>query len=449
MVVAGTHTGVGKTTVSVGTMAALASRGHLVQPFKIGPDFIDPSHHRAATGRWSHNLDSWILDRATNRRLFVRSSRGADIAVVEGVMGLFDGAKGGSPAGSTAEMARWLGAPVVLVVDAWPLAGSVAALVEGYARFDPEVEIGGVVLNRVAGEGHAELLEEALAAASEVPVLGAIPKRDELELPERHLGLHLAGEPGLPEGWLEALGDTVEAGLDLDEMIHSVARPVEIDESPRGPRVAGGSKPRIAVAYDEAFCFYYRDNLERLQEAGAELIAFSPLSEGLPEAVDGVYLGGGYPENAPERLAANEDFLDGLAAFAGAEGTVYAECGGLMALGEWLETRDGERYPMAGLFDWGTRMREHPRLDYVEVTVEQGAAVFEEGMQARGHLFHHSEIVEESEDARASRCYRVEPVREAPYREGYATGRVLASYVHLHFASNPAFAEAFVEACRD
>ncbi|MFB6350906.1 MAG: cobyrinate a,c-diamide synthase, partial [Bradymonadaceae bacterium] len=359
--VAGTQTDVGKTSVAVGLMAALSRRGETVQPFKVGPDFIDPTHHRAATGRWSHNLDSWMIDRETNRRLFRTHCQGADVAVVEGVMGLYDGASGGSASGSTAEMARWLELPTVLVVDAWSLARSVAAMVQGYIAFDPELEVAGIVLNRVAGQGHADLLAEALEEVDGARLLGAIPRDDALAIPDRHLGLRMADEAGLPEEYLEKLADAVETHLDVDGLVSEVAAPVGAADR----EVSGGgqTEARIAVADDEAFCFYYRDNLERLERAGAEIVAFSPLRDPLPDDIDGVYLGGGYPENAPGQLEANRDFLEGVSAFAEAGGPVYAECGGLMVLADWLETRDGERFEMAGIFSWGTRVSERPLMD--------------------------------------------------------------------------------------
>ena len=441
--IAGTHTGVGKTSVAVGLMAALTRRDSTVQPFKVGPDFIDPTHHRAACGRWSHNLDGWMLDREANRRLFGRHTRDADIAVVEGVMGLYDGASGGSEAGSTAEMATWLDLPVVLVVDAWPMARSAAALVAGYVDFDPDLDVAGVVLNRVAGEGHADLLREALEAVEGVPVLGAIPKEDDLAIPDRHLGLHLAGEPGLPDRYVDRLAETVDRHLDLDRLVESVAAPVALADGERPESVE--PEVRIAVADDEAFCFYYRDNLDRLERAGAEIVPFSPLRDRLPEGIDGVYLGGGYPENAPAELAANRGFHDDLAAFAADGGPVYAECGGLMALGAWLETRDGERHEMAGLFPWGTRVSDRPRMDYAEVTVGEGNPVFPAGETARGQMFHYAEIVGEPEGARS---YRVRPVRQEAFDEGFVSGSVLASWVHLHFGSCAGLADGFVERCR-
>ena len=445
-VVGGTHTGVGKTSVSVGLMHALAERGLSVQPFKVGPDFIDPSHHRAASGRWSHNLDAWMLERATNEEIFARHCQGADAAVVEGVMGLFDGASGSEETGSTAEMARWLGLPCILVVDAWTMARSVAAMVKGYVEFDDRLEVAGVILNRVAGPGHADLMRQALAELDEVDLLGAIPRDEELQIPERHLGLHTAGERTLPQKYIHKLGRALEENVDLDGLLAQIAAPVE---GPASERETAQSGVRLGVAADDAFSFYYRDNLDRLEALGAELVEFSPVRDPLPEGLDGVYLGGGYPEVAAADLSANRAFFRGIVDFIESGGPVYAECGGLMVLGRWIETDKGERYQMAGVFPWGTRMADGPKLDYAEVETAAQTPIFPAGATARGHIFHYSEIAEEPDEESLRRCYHVEPLREGPFREGYAHRNVLASYVHLHFGSNPAFARSLIEACQE
>ena len=447
IVIGGTHTGVGKTSIAIGLMSALAERGLTVQPYKIGPDFVDPTHHRAATGRCSHNLDSWMLDRPTNAGIFSRHCRDADAAIVEGVMGLYDGSTGSSASGSTAQMARWLDLPVVLVVDAWPLARSVAALVKGYVEFDPALEVAGVILNRVASDGHEELLREALYDVDGVDVLGGIPRRDELEIPERHLGLHMAGERTIPQKYVSKLGRVVEDNVDLDHLLRFVARPAKETPEEATPEAVGDV--RIAVARDDVFCFYYEDNFERLEALGAELVPFSPLASSLPDSIDGIYIGGGYPENEPAAISANRSFLDGVVEFASRGGPILAECGGLMTLGNWLETLDGDRYRMAGLFPWGTRVTERPKLDYVQVTARGDSRLYPRGETARGHLFHHSEIVGDQKSSEFGRCYDVAPVREANYREGYCQRSVLASYVHVHFGSNPAYARGFVERCME
>jgi len=444
-VVAGTQTGVGKTTLSLGLMRAYLDGGRSVQPFKVGPDFIDPTHHRVAAERPSYNLDGWMLSRSANREHFRRCASGADVAVVEGVMGLFDGAEGASDRGSTAEMARWLDLPVVLVVDAWELAGSVAPLVEGFARFDSELDVAGVVLNRVAAPAHEETLREGLERVDGVEVLGAIPADDELEIPERHLGLELAGESTLPETKVEAVADRVRTHLEL-ESLYRRAGEVRAPETDSAPEVA--TDVRLGVARDEAFRFYYRDNLDRLERAGAELVECSPVEGEWPTDLDGLYLGGGYPELAAEALSENREFLEAVREFSRAGGPVYAECGGLILLGRAVETTDGERHEMAGVFPWTTQISERPHLDYAAVECGAESTVFEPGTRARGHFFHYSRIVEEPDAGSVDRVYRVEPKRGEPREEGYLERRTLASYIHLHFGSAPGLAASLVEACR-
>jgi cobyrinic acid a,c-diamide synthase len=435
IVVAGTHSGVGKTSVTLGLIGALARRGLAVQPFKVGPDFIDPLHHTRAAGRTSRNLDGWMLDPQANRACFARASAGADAAVIEGVMGLFDGSEGGSERGSTAEMAKLLGLPVVLVIDASAMARSAAALIEGFASFDPESRIAGVILNKVGGEAHAELIREALTAGP--PILGAIPRTPELTVPERHLGLHLPHEA--QEGHAEQLASLVEAHVDLEGLLEAARA-----ERPAAPSIAGAPKPtaRIALARDEAFCFYYADNLELLEQAGAELVEFSPLVDPLPAEIDGLYVGGGYPELHAAELAANRAARGAIRELAAAGGPIYAECGGLMYLGEALELGDGT-YPLCGALPLSTRMPAPLKLSYVEVATTGG--LFGVGRSARGHVFHHSEI---SGEPAVDRHHTLRTTRGDESNEGYSVGNVLASYAHLHFASEPDLARAFVDCCR-
>ena len=285
LVVAGTHSGVGKTSVTLGLVAALRRRGLTVQPFKVGPDFIDPLHHAHAAGRPSHNLDGWMLDPSANRAVFARAVADADVAVVEGVMGLFDGSEGGSERGSTAEMAKLLDLPVVLVVDASAVARSAAAIVHGFTTFDPELRVAGAIANNVGGAVHAAMIRDA------VPLLGALPHVTDLVVPERHLGLHRPHEAR--SGYVGRLADLVEEHIDVDALLAATAA-----ERPTAPPPVARREPRarIGVARDEAFCFYYADNLELLEQAGAELVEFSPLRDPLPARLDGLYLGGGYPE---------------------------------------------------------------------------------------------------------------------------------------------------------
>jgi cobyrinic acid a,c-diamide synthase len=436
IVVAGTQSGVGKTSITLGLIAALRRRGLVVQPFKVGPDFIDPLHHQHASGRPPRNLDGWMLAAATNRLRFARATADADVAVIEGVMGLFDGSEGGSERGSTAEMAKLLGVPVVLVVDAGAMARSAAAVVHGYVTFDPALAVAGVVLNNVGGDGHATLLREAIGDA--VPVLGAVPRSADLVVPERHLGLHLPHETR--SGYLEQLTTLVEQHVDVDALLAAAATERPPAPPPEAPAVP--ATVRIGVARDEAFCFYYADNLELLEQAGAELVEFSPLRDPLPERLDGLYLGGGYPELHARELSAQEATRAAVRELAESDRPIYAECGGLMYLAETLEL-DGTSYPLCGVLPFRTRMPAPLAIAYVEVTTTGG--IFGAGRSARGHLFHRSEI---DGDVAAERCYRLRTTRGEHAEEGYGLGNVLASYAHLHFASNPDLATAFVERCR-
>jgi cobyrinic acid a,c-diamide synthase len=436
VVIAGTHSGVGKTSVTLGLIGALIRRGLAVQPFKIGPDFIDPLHHTHAAGRTSRNLDGWMLDPKTNLERFARATADADVAVIEGVMGLFDGSEGASERGSSAEMAKLLGLPVILVIDASAMARSAAALIHGFASFDPELRIAGVILNNVGSEAHAEMIRQAVAGST--PILGAIPRVPDLAVPERHLGLHLPHEAR--QDYVQTLASVADAHIDIDGLLQAgrIARPAPPPANPRSqPRV------RVGVARDEAFCFYYPENLELLQQAGAELVEFSPIRDPLPDDLDGLYVGGGYPELHAAELATNHSATKAVRDFCECGGPVYAECGGLMYLGQTLQL-DGSSYELCGALPLNTRMPAGLSIAYVEVNTTGG--LFGEGQTARGHLFHHSEITDEPS---VDRCYTVQSARGEASHEGYSAGNVLASYIHLHFSSAPELPVAFVDRCQD
>lgn len=438
VVIAGTHSGVGKTSVALGLIGALTRRGLVVQPFKVGPDFIDPLHHAHASGRASRNLDGWMLGSETNLEHYARATADADVAVVEGAMGLFDGSEGGSERGSTAEIAKLLGLPVILVVDAGAIARSAAALVHGFASFDPGLRLAGVILNNGGGEAHARTIREAVAGS--VPVLGAIPRVPDLLVPERHLGLHLPHEAR--NDYVQTLASLVETHVDLDEMLRMgrVPRPAP-PPPPSGPTTP--PRARVGVARDEAFCSYYPENLELLEQAGAELVEFSPLADPLPDDLDGLYIGGGYPELHAAELAANPDAMEAVRDFCERGGPVYAECGGLMYLGQTLEL-GGSTYELCGALPLSTRMPAGLQIAYVEVSTTGGP--FGAGRTARGHVFHHSEIIGEPS---VDRCYTVRSTRGETSQEGYSAGNVLASYVHLHFSSAPELPAAFVARCEE
>jgi cobyrinic acid a,c-diamide synthase len=436
IVIAGTNSGVGKTTVATGIMAALRRRGLRVQGFKVGPDFIDPTFHRVATGRASHNLDGWMLSRETNLEIFARATADADVAVVEGVMGMFDGKDGTSLAGTTAEMAMWLDAAVLLVLDASALAGSAAAMVHGFDTLVPEVRVAAVVANYVAGAGHYEFLRQAIGARCRAEAIGYLPRDAALVFPERHLGLHLAEET-LTKDRLGALAECVESHVELDRLLSLSGwgglQPAADFSPPTKERAEAHcrlkSAPLIGIARDAAFCFYYEDNLNLLRECGAELVEFSPISDlVLPADLDGIYFGGGYPELHAEALAANAGMRRAVAKFVAREGPVYAECGGFMYLTEAIVDAAGSTWPMAGVFPTRARMQERlAKLGYVEVETSAG--------MARGHEYRYSTI-----DAMPGEVERI--------YSGYRVHAAFGSYVHLHFLSCPGVAANFVDECK-
>ena len=445
LVVAGTHSGVGKTTVATALMAAFSRRGLRVQPFKVGPDFIDGSFHEAACGRPSRNLDGWMLSREANLQTFVRASADSDLAIIEGVMGLFDGHDATTASGSTAEMANWLASPVLLVADASAMARSAAALVRGFETFDPALKIPGILFNRIGGGGHTALLADAVRHSCRAVPLGGLPVDDRIALPSRHLGLVMAAE-ALTPARLDELARWIESHTDLDALLaiareHAPALPLPFCETP-DPQPA---RVRIAIARDAAFCFYYRDNLDLLRASGAELIEFSPLTDsGLPANVGGLYLGGGYPELYAAALSSNHSMLESVRRFAAAGRPIYAECGGFMYLTETIVDTDGGQYSMAGLFP--TRARMQPRLaaiGYLEVEAAADTLWLRAGERLRGHEFRHSEI--DPMPAGVRRCFHLSNGRA----EGYSTASVLAGYAHLHFGSAPWFARCFVEASQN
>jgi len=445
LIIAGTHSGVGKTTCALGLMAALRRRGLVVQPFKVGPDFIDPGHHRAACGRVSRNLDTWMLRPETVRATFAAAAAGADVAVIEGVMGLFDGRGPDDARGSTADVARLLDVPVILIVDAAAVAGSVAAVVKGFSEFDAAVRVRGVVCNRVAGPRHYAYLEPAIRRHTGVVPLGWLPRRTEWAVPERHLGLTTAEDiPSAAAPW-EGLGQSLGETVDVDRLL-SLAAATSPDKTVRlDPPFRSPPSPvrRVAVARDAAFCFYYPENLELLQAAGGEVVPFSPLADAaLPEATDLLYLGGGYPELRAPVLAANEPMRRSIRRFHQQGGTIYAECGGLMYVCRELVDASGTVYPMLDLLP--ARAVMQPRLaalGYVTLRTTRPTPLGPAGTAARGHEFHYSRL----EGLRPlTFAAELEHGRGETRPDGLMAGNLLAGYAHLHFGSNPALATALL-----
>ena len=458
IVIAGTHSGCGKTSVALGIMAALTSRGYTVQPYKVGPDFIDPGYHRRITGREAHNLDGWMLDARANREIFQRNAADADVTVIEGVMGLYDGFSGRDEAGSTAQMAKWLDLPVVLVVDARSMARSAAALVQGYAAFDPELRLAGVVFNRVGSPRHAAMLEEALQAAGGLRSFGCLPRSDKLEIPSRHLGLVTEEDWASGGSYEGTLIEWIEENLDLDGLLRagevewlqksdsqSTAEAPEL----RVGRQAAAAEVTIGVARDAAFCFYYAENLRLLRMAGAELRFFSPLVDsGLPDGLHGIYLGGGYPELHCNRLAGNSGMQSSIRCLASAGAPIYAECGGFMYLMRDLVDLEGRQHPMIGLFPFGAVMEKRLRaLGYRELRTSQDSLLGPIGTRVRGHEFHYSSIRGSAEGV--PRIYELQDRQGQVRLEGYISGNVLGSYVHQHWGSCPEAPRSFVKACKE
>lgn len=452
--VAGTHSGCGKTTITLGLLAAFRARGLQVQPFKVGPDFIDPGLHTQIAGCTSRNLDGWMLSRDYNSDIFRRLSVDSDVAVVEGVMGLFDGYEGGSESGSSAEMVKWLKIPAVLVVDARSMARSVAALIYGFKNFDPELDLCGVIFNRIGGEAHLEYLKEAVGSCfPELAVFGGIPKEEEVGIPERHLGLVTADEMMLDVEWQERLAQLMERSLDLDLLLEKTKSAGDFPApKPVFPAKSRLETTTIGVARDAAFCFYYPDNFELLKAAGARLHFFSPVAgESFPDDCSGVYLGGGYPEIFAETISGNTKFLDAMRERAVRGMPIYAECGGLMTLGSFIDSVDGKRFPMAGILPFGTRMLTRRKaLGYTEVVLRRGCLLGEPGTIIRGHEFHYSEITEFPETSELEYAYELHKRKhEASRMEGFGICSVLASYVHLHWGSAPGAAQSFVKSCAE
>ncbi len=431
LVVAGTSSGVGKTTVATGLMAALAGRGHRVASAKVGPDFIDPGYHALATGGPGRNLDAWLSGPDLIGPLAARAGDGADLLVVEGVMGLFDGAGSGDEA-STAHVAKLLDAPVVLVVDASAMSRSVAAMVHGYATFDTDVQVAGVILNRVGSDGHETLLRDALAPLG-LPVLGSLHRDDGLVWRDRHLGLvPVAEEPDAIRARLDRLARAVARQCDLDALVQ-LARSAPKREVPAPPVARPAGRCRLAVAAGPAFSFTYPDNLELLEQAGAELVPFDPIDAArLPAGVHGLIAGGGFPEVYAEGLAANRPLLADLRAKVTTGLVVWAECGGLL----WLARRlDGHQ--LAGIIGADAHITSRLRLGYRDATFTVGTPLGPAGTSVRGHEFHYSQL-EPQGDAVDMKG------RFGKGRAGWASPTMLASYLHLHLASMPALASSLV-----
>ena len=449
IIIAGTNSGVGKTTITIGLIALLKKKGLIVQPFKVGPDFIDTGYHSMIAGRPSRNLDSWMMPEDYVKESFNKNSNDSDFAVIEGVMGLFDGLDSKGFEGSTAQIAKILNVPVILIVDAKSMAGSAGAVVYGFENYDKDVRIAAVIFNNVGSENHYKMLKEAVEHRCKADVLGYMPREKNIAIPSRHLGLVTADDNPISDEFIERLIALIEENIDVEKILsiaHSPIHPFthspyDSEGSISAKTCAGKKKVTIAVAYDKAFSFYYQDNLDILTEYGAELKFFSPLNDKhLPDNIDGIYIGGGYPEIYAKELEVNVSLRGQIKELAEGGMFIYAECGGLMYLTEGIIDLEGHRNEMVGIFPATAKMLPKRKvLGYVTVEAIDDSFLAQKGMTIRGHEFHYSEI--DMPDT-IKRVYKVAKASTGDeWFEGYTYKNVLTSYAHLHFGSNMEWAK--------
>ncbi|MDO4288078.1 MAG: cobyrinate a,c-diamide synthase [Eubacterium sp.] len=441
---AGVSSNVGKTTVTMGIMAALCARHMAVVPFKTGPDYIDPMFHSFVTGRKSTNLDTWMLDEPTVRRLFYAKLQENSVGIAEGVMGLYDGHGVQSDVGSSAYLAKTLGVPVFLIIDGRGMSKSAAAMVKGYVDFDPEVTIAGVIINKISSESHYKLLKEMIETWAGVPCVGYFPNCPDIVVNSRHLGLIPVEELEGLKAQVAKAAELAEAHIDLDKIL-DLSKKAEIpalDPDPFEARAGEYSDLTIAYARDKAFSFYYEDNFNALRKLGVKLIPVSPLADtALPGNIDGLYIGGGFPEVFGAELAANAAFRNSVKEALAAGLPCFAECGGLMYLTRSMEMLDGAQTEAAGFFDAVTQMTKRlQRFGYVEVLAD----IDGKQIPIRAHEFHHS-LVEANPEIKT--CYAITKGRGS-WRCGYTQSRTLAGYPHIHFYSNPEFLFTLLEVAR-
>lgn len=443
LAIAAPASGSGKTTVTLALLAALRQRNLRVQSFKVGPDYIDPMFHQAATGTPCRNLDPFLTSEAYVRHCFSHHCRTADVAVVEGVMGLFDGKANAGEFASTAHVAKLLDIPLVLVIDAQKVGRTVAAIAYGLMHFDPGITIAGIIFNRVGSDRHAQLLQDAIAPLN-IPVLGIVRTTPEIQMPSRHLGLIPAEEQDNFPHLLDRLAHLAESSFDWERLLPLLHCHVsDIPARPLWPQVQPltqleGRSPIIGVARDPAFNFYYADNLDLLEGLGAQLEYFSPLRSGFQRCTDfdGVYLGGGFPEVFAAELS--EQF-QALTLPPERLPTIYAECGGLMVLGQQLTDRYGHSHTMSGLLPYSTTMTRKLTLGYRSARVMTSTPAVQAGAHLRGHEFHHSACTPEP----ALGIYHW-----GDSREGWSSDRIHASYLHLHWGAQPQVAVRWLQSCQ-
>ncbi len=446
-VIAGTHSGSGKTTVTLGIMAHLRSRGLKVQGFKVGPDFIDPGHHEQICMVPSHNLDTWMLKPWCNKAIYETHSKSSNISIIEGVMGLYDGFSSIEDTGSTAQLAKVLEVPTILVINASSMARSVAAIAKGFKEFDPDLNIIGIILNKVGSPSHAKILGEAIKFYTNLPIFLYLKKQKDLEIKSRHLGLVTAEQGLWTDKNIKKLITWIGDGItnDFKDLIKNNAKPIKNTI----PIIGKTPKTRIGVARDSAFCFYYKKNLELLESAGAEIVYFSPLTDRkLPNDIKGIYIGGGYPELYARDLSKNVSLIRDLIDFIENMGIVYAECGGFMYLMDNIITTEHGKQKMVGIFPFNTRLEKKlVSLGYRRIVLLENSPLGPKGLEARGHEFHYSSA--NGIDHYPYKVY-MSLTRDGNEKKSFGVRykNCIASYIHLHFASNPLVARYFVRSCK-
>ncbi|MCR4289920.1 MAG: cobyrinate a,c-diamide synthase [Candidatus Scalindua sp.] len=443
IMIAGTNSGVGKTTVTLGIMAALVKKGIKVQGFKAGPDYIDPSHHTFVTGNASRNLDTWMMGESACRELFERSAADADISVIEGVMGLYDGSIDSSGHGSSAHLAKVLNTPVILVVNARGVAQSAGAIVMGFKEFDREINLAGIILNNVASQNHYDCIKKAIEDSCSVIVLGYLNKDKDITIPERHLGLIPSEEEKINSALYEKLGQMVLETIDTDRLLDTAGAAGIFPDYNKSIFISKNDSLDItlAIARDNAFCFYYQDDIDLFEALGAKIKQFSPLNDKcLPDDIDGIFMGGGFPELFADRLMKNESMINSILE-AHKQGTViYGECGGMMYLLEKLIDCEGRSFKMCGVLSGTSRMKSRRQgLGYVITDATCDNMICKSGDTFRAHEFHWSMLQDVPDDTMFAYNTRKSNGKRTGV-DGICKNNVLASYTHIHFSSNPKLA---------